>query len=70
MLVAKYIKQEYARDSCTVVVKLDEENLRSLHLKLDASCDISSILEVIVSDPKMNVIRRSRWKPIPRIPVA
>ena len=47
--VAKYIKQVYARDGCTVVVKLDEENIRSLQLKINSS----TILKAIVSDPKV-----------------
>ena len=51
MQVAKYIKQVYASNGCTVVVKLDEENIRSLQLKIDSS----SILKAIVSDPKVKV---------------
>ena len=49
--VAKYIKKVYARDGCSVVIKLDEENIANLQLKVNAS----SVAKAIVADPKVKV---------------
>jgi len=53
--VAKYIKKVYSREGCTVVVKLDEENIRNLQLKINSS----TVLKAIVADPKGKYSQKS-----------
>lgn len=49
--VARHIKKVYARGGCTVKVKLDEENIANLQLKIDSG----SVLRAIVADAKVKV---------------
>ena len=49
--MAKHIKKVYCHNGCWVVVKLDEDNIRNLQLKISAA----SVLKAIVADPKVKV---------------
>jgi DNA-directed RNA polymerase III subunit RPC1 len=51
--VAKYIKKIYSHEGCYVVVKLDEDTIHKLQLKISAT----TVLKAIVADPK---VRSSR----------
>ena len=52
--VAKHIKKIYSHEGCYVVVKLDEDTIRKLQLKISAA----TVLKAIVADPKVKVKER------------
>jgi DNA-directed RNA polymerase III subunit RPC1 len=61
--VAKHIKKIYSHEGCYVVVKLDEDTIRKLQLKISAT----TVLKAIVADPKVKVKERQieingQWK--------